>query len=275
MHDETHIDNYLITRFSLRIQDWATRAYGDEVNREAWFASRASMFLEGLFASVRAQTKPVLGHLLLMDSGDVRLFEKYLDVGPPLVPLFSTNAESHPRACEYLSTRGNTENLAISRVDSDDLVAFDYVERVSRCISVGLSKQLAFNFVVASDGFVTDFEQIQTVHHPTSPFLTQFSRRWSGERLFGFSHREIGQKPHIVCQEARWMICLHGSNLMNAFMNETALEDAARSRRKGKKHALPRTPVSTHWPEAFVQPGKAVNAQPIARPPSASQSHPH
>lgn len=249
------LGNFLVTRFSLRILDWAQKAYGDESQREPWFAARASMFATGLFASVRVQTRPVNGHFLLMDEEDEPLYARYLDLGEPLIPVFTRNARSHVVVSEEIARCAPSGSaVAVSRVDSDDLIACDYVEHLDQAIQAALNRGLRFDFVVATDGFVTDFDRIQAVHHPTSPFLTQFAARWEGQKLFGFSHRQIGERPHIVCDRASWMICLHGSNLLNRFMAESEVEVSAVRRRRHKKHASPLVPARTNWPKQFVCP---------------------
>ena len=98
------LQNVVVVRFSLKVAEWRRRAFVNENNREAWFAYRARLFDQTLFASLCAQTKPVTAVYLLMDEDDRPLFETYL-----LQPLLQTQTRGQAQAQVQAQTEAQTE----------------------------------------------------------------------------------------------------------------------------------------------------------------------
>jgi hypothetical protein len=249
------VQNIVVVRFSLRFKDhpdWCRRAYGDEKNREAWFAFRSGLFKKGLFRCLITQSVRPAKVFLLLDQTDDLLYEKYLGLGHPIVPIFSGDIHHSVQVKDSLMRNEHTD-LAISRIDSDDMISAEYFSELNRCISEATDNGISFDYIVASSGFRTDFKHIQREFNPCGPFLTFFRKEYNRETPFGFDHRAVIEKKHIQCASAEWMIVVHGSNIVNRFKPpSTSLEPSTIG---GLRREIgPMVPVDRFWPHLFPRP---------------------
>ena len=211
------IRNSVVIRFSLRIEAWAKQAYGEEANRQAWFAYRARIFNEGLLTCLERQTEPGAVAYLLMDDSDRSQYETHIRKSGLLRPIFA--GTSHPASglvAEDILKSG-AQDVAISRIDSDDLVSVFYIEAINRAIRSAIARDQGFDYVIAPHGYRTDMRRIEDFHHERSPFLTLFTPVYDGRNVYALNHWDVLAQPHILCDEARWVQIIHDSNLANTF----------------------------------------------------------
>jgi hypothetical protein len=210
------ICNIISVRFSLRMHpEWTIKAYGDEVNRESWFGFRANLFKRTLLASIQRQTVMPRRVYLMMDQADERLYAKYLASECALIrPVFS----NHSSQISQELHRDYPANVASSRIDSDDMIAPDYIEKVNLVICSSLRSGIEFDYVVACRGIRTDLKEAQEIYYSCSPFLTLFEASYSGKEVYGFNHELVEGRPHIKDRLARWAQVIHGSNVSNNFI---------------------------------------------------------
>jgi hypothetical protein len=246
------LHNVVVVRFSLKVAEWRRRAFVNESNREAWFAYRARLFEQTLFASLCAQTKPVSAVYLLMDEEDRPLFETYLlqpllqtqsqaQEGTPLPamrvalskgrvpeirPIFSSQAP-HLQVALDLLKRGPTQQLTMSRIDSDDIVARNFFEELSHDIFTALQAAKTFDYVMAAQGYKSNLKQMQRCLYGRSPFLTRYwaqlpsPNEWASAEtpptVYDVSHVRIREHRLLESLNAQWLQLLHGTNVANGF----------------------------------------------------------
>ena len=234
------LQNVVVVRFSLKVAEWRRRAFVNERNREPWFAYRARLFRQTLYASLLAQTKPVHALYLLMDEDDPALFERYqhelmaqteaLALGncsaPEIRPIFSSQSP-HEKVALDLLKRGQTQHVTVSRIDSDDIVARDFFEKLSQDISDALQRGDVFDYVMAAQGYKSNLRQTQRCLYGRSPFLTRYwsqfphPSQWPSAdeppTVYDVSHVRIREYRLLESLNAQWMQLLHGTNVANGF----------------------------------------------------------
>lgn len=210
------ISNIISVQSSLRIHpEWTNKAYGSELNRESWFKLRSRLFRNTLLASIRRQTVQPKRIFLMMDRADEQLYSKYLNINDPLFqPIFQNHLSEIAREIH----QNHPANVACSRIDSDDIIAPDYLEKVNSAIVSSLRSGVQFEYVVACSGIRTDLREMQEIYYGCPPFLTLFESSYSGKEVYGFNHELVEEKPLIKDRLARWAQIIHGQNISNDFV---------------------------------------------------------
>ena len=146
---------------------------------------------------------------LMMDEGDRDLYDRYLNLKEDFYrPLFSHAEQGHEEIKDALKTY-DLKNIAISRVDSDDLIHCQYLEAVQDTIRTAVAKEMPFEYVVAALGYHTDGCRIKSAFFNYSPFITSFSPSDVGRSPYGFRHGDVLKHATLVCGQAQWMQFIH------------------------------------------------------------------
>lgn len=221
---EKNISNVVVVRFSIRVKAWRNRLFFDEKSRESWYKYRAELYRQTLGLSLNRQTEKPFRIYLFMDQGDRPLYEKYFN-GVDFVPIFSDHDHSQMVA-DDLGKLGVTNNVAITRIDSDDIVECRFFEKINAKIRELKSDGKNVCLIGSSSGYRTNFLEIQSVFHGAPPFITLFSERYAGEDVYSHDHRDIGEMDHVKDTCAEWMQVIHGTNVANIFKpaNTASLE---------------------------------------------------
>jgi hypothetical protein len=251
------IANIVIVRFSVRMSsDWLIQAYGEEANRAGWIAKRAGLFRETLYRSLKSQTVPPRIVLLLMDEGDRDAYKLYLDFDPALIKPLFVKWGNHLGPMTEAIAQIAQENIALSRIDSDDMVAQSYFESINFAIARTQAQRCSFEYVMAPRGYRFNGDLVQECYYYGSPFLTQFISRYHGEDIYGFQHEWVVEKKFVVSNRARWMQIVHGNNIANSLTSKIVPKDQLTA----QSVATPKNPVFLaaqpnpllrDWPETY------------------------
>lgn len=242
---QAKIHNVIVVRFSLRVRAWRRRIFFDDRTRESWFKFRAELYRQTLGRSLSAQTERPSCIYLLMDAGDRSLCEKYLQ-GLEFVPIYVGGMHERSVA-EDLEAKGIVDNVALTRIDSDDIVAKNYLEKLNKKIRETMTPGGDGGLVITCAGYRTNFVQVQSAFHCAPPFITLFRTRYRGENVYSHDHREITEKPHVKDTDAEWMQVIHGTNVSNGFKpSNTHSLDIFKAGDKGSGFTELR-PMDTDW----------------------------
>lgn len=248
------IHNFVVARFSIRMfTAWEQKVYGDESNRENWFSSRSAIFRDTLYKSLRLQTVKPLRVFLLMDDTDRPFWEKYLDQKDSMLqPIFAPPKLGFQEVGDRIFEESR-ENVAISRIDSDDIVACNYLEEVNRAMTEAIVTNRKFDYVVATRGYRSDYKSVMEIYYRCSPFVTMFKSKYNRENIYSMNHERAVEFDHISNSTARWIQVLHGNNVGNAFLTAFVEGDefeAAVATGPKIVGAKPK-PTSEFWPDHF------------------------
>ena len=211
---------YIFTRFSLRIPDFERRISLSEHKRTQWLRYRANIFNNVTLPCVERQVKKAHRHFLLMDEDDSWLFQKHINDHDALKPIFCKAT----RATEIVSNeilKSASGPVLVVRLDSDDLIADDYLEQLSSCCDAApiyaQAERYGKVFIKARNGYNTDLRYIQRVFDDSPSFLATYYPKFVGELDLGGDHTKINRRNPVSCDTAEWARLIHGSNVANNF----------------------------------------------------------
>lgn len=209
----------MATRFSVRSKTWNT-PFSNEASRLDWMSWRAKLLDEGLAECLRQQSVYPHAAYLLLAEGDEEFYKRHVDTElfrPVFVP---TGSESNASLVEALNRDGNTGEMVLSRVDSDDLLVQNYVESVQQSVS---STSDTDKWIVAADGQRSDLKKVQDFHYPNSPFISRFIKNRTSQSIYR-NHQNVLDLDPITISGVLWWQLLHGSNLANRFWKPRSKE---------------------------------------------------
>lgn len=244
-NSEFDIVNVVVVRFSLRVDAWKRRMFFNEYGREPWFRYRAMLYRNTLGPSIKAQTVKPVRIYLLMDDGDRALAQQYL-TGIDHTPIFASSGNQHELVARDLEIEGLTNNVAMSRIDSDDIVERRYFEKLNRRICGLLNEGHCPELIAACRGYRSNFSQIQPMYYHNGPFITRFCRRYGGESPY-FHHKTIEQYVHVKDNESEWMQVIHGTNVANGFQPSTAVSLEQFMSGECGTASLAKVPIDPAW----------------------------
>jgi len=216
----SQIENVVIVRFSLKLsKEWQKQAYGSEERRSRWFAYRMYLFNEFLAPALRNQTVKSVENFVLMDAEDKNDYQKFEHlISDIATPIFSINQNHFWQVSENIKKAGYA-NVALSRIDSDDIILNNYFEEVNRSISIATEQNIPFTHIVSTQGYRVTREQWQKIYYNCSPFLTWYVGQFHGENVYDINHEKVIDKLHIQSELSRWIQIIHTTNIGNTLID--------------------------------------------------------
>lgn len=254
------INLYVVIRFSLLIEEWRRRAYGEDAGRAEWFAMRARLFKVSVVESMQQQTVAPRRVFVLMDVADEDLWHQHLDLPAPYVPVFVRAAEVADEVTRRIAA-DRTRNVVISRLDSDDAISRRYVEKLASTARDFWRLGRSTAYMVACNGYITDLKQIQQVYFNCSPFISLYVHRYRDENIYDGEHINILERDPQMVDAAHWLQIVHGSNIANRLVTKSRFEPD--DPRKFDIGSL--APVKSAWPAGFP-PNLAAKAKKALEP---------
>jgi hypothetical protein len=256
---ETHMNHYISIRWSLL----GVGQFEDEGERERWIAARAQIFRQCTAPSLLRQTVRPRAVFVLMDSGDRRYWDEFLALPAPFVPLFIGTGEINSAPAAYIRDSGDLD-VVLTRLDSDDALADNYLEEIGKTALAGLESGRESAYIVACNGFRTDFRHIQAVYYECTPFQSVYAHHYDGQGIYAFNHMNVHERDPLLNQTALWLQVIHGRNHSNRIRTRRCRHDPDREIHNGS--ALP---VELAWPLAFLPVWDPRSPRPAARPEQA------
>jgi hypothetical protein len=183
---------------------------------------------------------------MMMDELDEEFYNSYIDnTNRLLMPIYSKNNNHREQMAIDLQS-GDTNKVAMSHIDSDDFISEKYFEEINASIHKAKSDGVSFNYVISTDGYITDLKYMNKVVKPKSPFLTLYRENYTDQTVYGFDHSAVLEKKHVACSSAHWIQIYHGSNISNRFEKQ----DDSRS-------------VHEFWPGDFHRPERESYKWPV------------
>ncbi|EBA14563.1 hypothetical protein RSK20926_01172 [Roseobacter sp. SK209-2-6] len=189
-------------------------------NRPDWLEERFEMFERICLPSIAAQTCKNFTWIIYFDKDTpeaqkerVEELRKRVPFIPYYTGLFA--AEGWNRSIgEVLPDR--TEFLLTTRLDNDDALASDYIERVQQAAQQQVQQApLCLNF---SRGYIRTDKALYEMTHPSNAFFTRLCP-WNEDMRTAMSIQHMTIKDHgaVVQLEApgAWLQVVHGGNVSN------------------------------------------------------------
>ena len=83
-------------------------------------------------------------------------------------------------------------------------------------------------WIVATDGFRSDFKIVQKIFYNCSPFLNYFEREFSGINVYSLNHESVREVGHSRLESSNgfWLQYIHSSNVANVFKHNKLISEA-------------------------------------------------
>jgi hypothetical protein len=204
-------DHYVITRFNAR--------QGRERASDDWLRHRLVYFQSLCYRSVVTQTNRNFVWLVFFDSERDAWFQKEIDrlcVGA-FVPIWVEGALTTEVIANAIAMRSSAPWLITTRIDNDDAIAPDFIERLHQEFH-----EQTFEFVNFSRGLqLTEGGAVYSWTDPTSPFISLIERKPEeglSRTVHIDGHDRLRNHGPVrqVSAPPMWVQMVHGKNIANA-----------------------------------------------------------
>ena len=229
------INNVFVIRLSLKVSpQWDQAGELQFPDRETWFKFRAGLFLNSVHHSIKNQTVIPKQVYVLIDQDDLDLYNEYLSALPEdlYTPILVESyycvknttlklGDSAEQIYADLINRNVTENVAISRIDSDDFISCNYLESVNNSIT-----EQGADVVYVPTGWASDLQHWVPKTETHGPFVTIYKKQMHAFDIYGKQHHEWSKDHYwyykiINNTDCSWIQYIHNTNIANhhAFNN--------------------------------------------------------
>lgn len=204
-------EHFLLTRFNVRL-NWAKREPTQD-----WLRRRIELFERFCLPSVRGQSVQDFRWLVFFDPQSPRFLKerierwrKYPNFRPYFTDAFNSNLVS-----QAVSEQSAAEFVITSRLDNDDAISRDFIERVQENFN---GQELEFiNFLF---GYSFKRGRVYRVKFTSNSFISLIEKKPSQGRIRtvlcgGIPHGQLATLGPIknLAGAPGWMIVVHGENL--------------------------------------------------------------
>ncbi|MCI0139987.1 putative rhamnosyl transferase [Arthrobacter bambusae] len=206
----TDFDHFLLTRFNAR--------QGPARAGDGWLRHRLELFEDLCLPSVRAQSSDSFRWLVFFDSERDQWFQREVDrlSEGAFEPIWVDGALTTDLISDEVQGRSSSPWLITTRVDNDDAVAKDFIERIQHEFARQDFEFINFNsgLQLAEDGAVFRWTDL------SGPFISLIEKRSvdgaprtvhidGHDKLTNYGNIR-GLDPHPM-----WLQMIHGKNLAN------------------------------------------------------------
>lgn len=215
MTEKTEFNHVIMTRFNLASpgRESAIR------NQCGWLARRFELFERHCLPSVASQTHRNFDWIVYFDIDTPKEYRERIEscrsvfpFTPYFTPLFQL--EGWSRAISE-SLKGRNPWLLTTRLDNDDAIASDFVERLRNSAMAAGQRTTAFNF---TNGFVVADGRVYALTHRSNAFVSLLEPRDGSERtVMSIQHLDVERHYPIVQVDGpgAWVQMVHGGNVSN------------------------------------------------------------
>lgn len=210
------IKHYILTRYNV-----ATPGRWEEIRlRPHWLEKRFDLFRDYCLPGIASQTRKDFEWIIFFDSKtppDYMERIKALQSHFPFRIEYTDMFEMNVMCRQLISERNDSEWLLTTRLDSDDNLAKDFVERLRNAAKTGVKQNINFpNGLILSikDGkyaLYQDRDESSPFASLLEPFSDNITTIWEKQ------HRHIDEiAPIIQAGDApAWLQIVHGDNISN------------------------------------------------------------
>ena len=210
--------HYIITRFNLR----ATPDSAGKQLDEDWLRYRFDLFDKFCFPTVKNQTEQDFKWLVLFDIDTQKTIKDRLERihrdWQNFVPVFfppGTDATARKAVMSHMTSL--PDMLITTRLDNDDALHRNFIERIRECSQVDGTTVLEFPV-----GYVCHKNRIYLDRQKSNPFTSLVERVDTSKdqpftTIYSGSHLAIDKlgRVLVVTEEPSWIQVVHGDNVAN------------------------------------------------------------
>ncbi len=216
-------EHFIITRFNLKKKGWDTTKSGSKVLTEAWLCNRLELFSRYCLPSVQGQSSKNFRWLVYFDVDTPEKFKpqiaEWAEKIPQFEPLYVKDMEVFLPSIRQTLQASPAEYVITSRVDNDDAIAKDFVERLQAQFA---SQEFeAIDFVEGYSLFIAENGvYFGKKKHLNNHFISLIERKTTTLKSV-WHHSHAGWKKEKAVKRLydapMWMALIHGENKVNTF----------------------------------------------------------
>jgi Putative rhamnosyl transferase len=205
--DLYRLAHLVLTRFNVR---WIVGPHDTD-----WLAHRFDLFERYCLPSMRGQTEQGFRWLVFFDESTPEPYrsrvERYTD-WPAFTPCFIGPPSSEVYDAAIAAHLDGAERLLTTRLDNDDALARDAVERLQAAIRPGPREFLNF-----PDGYVWHRGRLYAHSHPSNAFLSLSEPAAGFRSAWADPHEEAARVAPVrqLPGEPAWLQVIHEHNVSN------------------------------------------------------------
>lgn len=222
-------NHLILTRFNVVSKDWTQKP------TEKWLSERIELFEEFCFPSVINQTNQHFKWLVFFDIKSplflrdkiTQQYSKYNNFIPLFINYFDLE-EVRSKIIKYLQT----DFLISTRLDNDDAISVDYIEKIQRNFDFQNGVVLNFDF-----GYILNYRnnKLYKRFHYINAFCSLIEKSENFKTVWIKDHRELNTlyKLKRIKYKPMWLQVVHGGNLSNKVSKDSyriAFQDTFLSR---------------------------------------------
>ncbi len=208
-----NLEHFIITRFNL-----ATSGRESEIrSQEGWLEHRFDLFERYCLPSVAAQSVQNFRWIIHFDENTPDTFKKRISALTktfPFIP-FYTNLLNGWGESITQTFSPKADFVATTRLDSDDALGIDFVEKVQNGI---LAEGMSAGSYNLQQGLIRYNDSIYAIRHPSNAFFTYLERNSANlKTAHSIKHMEIASAGKVfqLSGPPSWMQIVHDSNVSN------------------------------------------------------------
>ena len=211
-------NHIILTRFNLQYE------LGNSIHLEpSWLEERFRLFEEYCLPSIMGQSDMHFTWIILTSDQTASAYKtrlskysqtysniviEYCPYTEDIVGLYKRIGEKYVRDCDYLLS---------TRIDSDDMLAPHFVQRLQSYIRSHLSAEAIITFSHGIQWF--EKEAIAyAISYPQNHFLNFLEARDNIRTCLGIDHTKVEKKDMIQLEDkSMWYEIVHGTNICNGY----------------------------------------------------------
>ena len=218
---------FILTRFNLKM--WTKNKFNHDVQTEEWLKERFELFEHYCFSSIINQSEKNFIWLCCFDEDTPKEYlqkiQIYRDKCPQFVPLFfsANEAVNHVDLllCVLKELKDDSSYLVTIRLDNDDSLRYDFIEKVSLLRKSQKEDNVIYSFCSGLK-YYREYGIAINILYPENHFLVLINTTYNKETdktILSFPHDNKDNFPYnfIVLKDYHemWTEVIHSSNVAN------------------------------------------------------------
>ncbi|MGB7843658.1 MAG: glycosyltransferase [Salinimicrobium sp.] len=216
--------HYILTRFNLKAENWATTKNNDKALSEEWLKERFDLFENFCFSSVKNQVNQNFKWLVFFDTNTPEAYrqkvEEYRKSYENFLPFFIEGMNSFlPEIIKNIQKLDSEEYVITSRLDNDDCIH----ERYTEVIQSYFDKQehQALDIVDGYSLEIGENSRLGAYIQLNNPFMSLIEKKenlktvWFRKRHGSWKYEKNMTR---IRHQRLWLSIIHSKNMENRFL---------------------------------------------------------
>ena len=229
------MQHFILTRFNLQTNFWDKDKNRKEVLDDSWLKVRIELFLKFCLPSVVGQTTKNFSWFIFFQKGtekDLSEVLEQLEKYDFIIPVFCENYEGFREnkgkiISKYL--KSESEFLISTRLDNDDAIAKDFVEKVHGVYYDNKEKEFVIDFPWGLCLDVNQSPQLSAYKHVSNQFISFVEKTHKGKEprtVLSHEHYAWQKIAEFISIEEKnmWLQVSHDRNITNRLEGNLVFE---------------------------------------------------